>query len=51
MYPLTEMISAIVIAFCGVAVGYIIGKARGRQKAGQLLLQDFPLLKTPENSN
>jgi hypothetical protein len=51
MYPLTEIISAVVIAFCGITVGYIVGKARGRQKAGQLLLHDFSLLNTPESSN
>jgi hypothetical protein len=52
LYNLPQLISHIIIICCGVALGYIIGLARGRQKLRKMTLEDnFPLLKTPEIFN
>ena len=51
-YPLPQLINHIIIICCGVALGYIIGHARGRQKGRRITLEDnFPLLKAPEIAN
>ena len=52
LYTLPQLINHIIIVCCGVALGYIIGLARGRQKVRRIILEDnFPVLKTPEIFN